>query len=395
MSTLVASHVSGREVRAALYQNPIWQFEVAFEGLDGSSTGQYPGLGAQSTQALMGLFLQCGGQFGPFTFMDPTDYQVSAQGFGVGDGVTTAFQLVRTLGGFVEPIVAPFNPAGQSLISFPGVTAFYAPMNLFNNSVAASLGLALVGATLTSGQTDPNGGALAGLFAETTATSRHTATGPAIAVPAGAQVTFSAYLKQGGTRYIELEISNGSNNFAIGVFDLQNGVAVAQRLGGVAGNLLLTVSAAAGGFWRCGVSCVMDTTSTAAYAAIVGNNNSTSALSVPSYAGSTSNTITIAFPQVEIDLAPSAPSPFNPTLTTLYYGGPAITEAGTYIDPSAYALTNGTVAFATAPAPGAVLAWSGFFSFLCRFDDDAVDFEQFMSNLWKVESLKFKSLRAQ
>jgi hypothetical protein len=53
------------------------------------------------------------------------------------------------------------------------------------------------------------------------------------------------------------------------------------------------------------------------------------------------------------------------------------------------------VAFATAPAPGAVLAWSGFFSFLCRFDDDAVDFEQFMSNLWKVESLKFKSLRAQ
>src|SRR5579862_2349234 len=27
-STVVASHVSGREVRDALYQNPIWQFEL-------------------------------------------------------------------------------------------------------------------------------------------------------------------------------------------------------------------------------------------------------------------------------------------------------------------------------------------------------------------------------
>ena len=29
-STVVAQHVSGREVRDALYQNPIWEFELAF-----------------------------------------------------------------------------------------------------------------------------------------------------------------------------------------------------------------------------------------------------------------------------------------------------------------------------------------------------------------------------
>ena len=33
-STIVAAHVSGREVRNALYQNPIWQFELTYEGLD-------------------------------------------------------------------------------------------------------------------------------------------------------------------------------------------------------------------------------------------------------------------------------------------------------------------------------------------------------------------------
>ena len=33
-ATIVASHVSGREVRDALYVNPIWQFELTFDGLD-------------------------------------------------------------------------------------------------------------------------------------------------------------------------------------------------------------------------------------------------------------------------------------------------------------------------------------------------------------------------
>ena len=32
-ATIVAPHASGREVRAALYQYPIWQFEAAFDGL--------------------------------------------------------------------------------------------------------------------------------------------------------------------------------------------------------------------------------------------------------------------------------------------------------------------------------------------------------------------------
>ena len=36
-STLVASHVSGREVRDALYANPIWRFELTFDGLASDS----------------------------------------------------------------------------------------------------------------------------------------------------------------------------------------------------------------------------------------------------------------------------------------------------------------------------------------------------------------------
>lgn len=102
-STIVASHVSGREVRDTLYQNPIWQFELTFDGLV-SDSASFPSLGAQSLQSLMGLFLQCRGQFGTFLYTDPTDDGVVGQTFATGDGATTAFTFARALGGFLEPV---------------------------------------------------------------------------------------------------------------------------------------------------------------------------------------------------------------------------------------------------------------------------------------------------
>lgn len=102
-ATLVASHVSGREVRDALYLNPIWQFELTFDGLASDATS-YPGLGAESLQALMGLFLQCQGQWGTFLYVDPSDNAVSGQTIATGDGATETFTLSRALGGFLEPV---------------------------------------------------------------------------------------------------------------------------------------------------------------------------------------------------------------------------------------------------------------------------------------------------
>ena len=55
-STLVASHVSGREVREALYQNPIWSFELTYDGLSSSPTA-YPGLGVKFAANAVGIFL--------------------------------------------------------------------------------------------------------------------------------------------------------------------------------------------------------------------------------------------------------------------------------------------------------------------------------------------------
>jgi hypothetical protein len=105
-STRVAQHASGREVRVALYEYPLYEFEAVYNGLTSylSPTGGAAGLGASSLQTLMGFFLALQGQFGTFLYTDPDDNSVAGQVFATGDGSTTSFTMMRSLGGFLEPV---------------------------------------------------------------------------------------------------------------------------------------------------------------------------------------------------------------------------------------------------------------------------------------------------
>ena len=94
--TAVQSAVSGKELRVAYMQYPLWQFTLAYEVLRGDANAEF--------QTLLGFFLARQGMFDSFLYADPTDNAVTAASFGIGDGVTTAFQLTRALGGFVEPV---------------------------------------------------------------------------------------------------------------------------------------------------------------------------------------------------------------------------------------------------------------------------------------------------
>jgi uncharacterized protein (TIGR02217 family) len=143
--TLVAAHASGREVREALYQNPIWEFELVFDGLDGTNTGQYGGLGASSLQSLMGLFLSCQGSYSTFLYADPTDDSASGQLIGVGDGTTTTFVMQRTLGAFTEPVGWVTAIASVSVAGSVAPSSSYSlttPNSLvFNTAPASGLGI--------------------------------------------------------------------------------------------------------------------------------------------------------------------------------------------------------------------------------------------------------------
>ena len=55
--------------------------------------------------------------------------------------------------------------------------------------------------------------------------------------------------------------------------------------------------------------------------------------------------------------------------------------------------STGIVTFASAPAAGAALTWSGTYYFRCRFMDDITEFEQFALNLWQLKKIQFQSVK--
>src|SRR5215204_4548184 len=117
----VQNAVSGRELRVLDQPYPVWTWTLIYSLLrdkwDTRGAGG-PGAGYDELRTLAGFFLQQQGAFQPFLFDDPTDNAVADQVIGTGNSGATVFQLVRSMGGFAEPVVAPNAVAA---IRFNGV----------------------------------------------------------------------------------------------------------------------------------------------------------------------------------------------------------------------------------------------------------------------------------
>jgi uncharacterized protein (TIGR02217 family) len=144
-STRVASHVSGREVRAGLYAHALYEFELIYNGLD--SSGAFPGLQSQSLQTLIGFFLTAQGQLNTFLYVDPSDGAVTGQVIGTGDGSTATFTLGRMIGGYYEPVsyATTIPSVTVSGVSTSGYT-FVAPNTItFSTAPASGASIAWTG----------------------------------------------------------------------------------------------------------------------------------------------------------------------------------------------------------------------------------------------------------
>ena len=106
--TIIQANVSGKEVRLANQIYPRYQWDLIYSML---RQGVSAGVAYTELQQLMGFYNQMQGSFNSFLFQDPDDNAVTGQAIGTGDGATTTFQLVRAMGGYVEPVQAP-NLAG-------------------------------------------------------------------------------------------------------------------------------------------------------------------------------------------------------------------------------------------------------------------------------------------
>jgi uncharacterized protein (TIGR02217 family) len=118
-TTTVKKSASGRLVRGSLQAAPIWKFKVAYEYLRDRPPTQ------QELQSLLAFFNAAQGQFANWYFLDPYDNAVTNQQIGVTDGVSTSYQLSRTVGGssptpFVEPV---YGVVGVPQVFLNGVAA--------------------------------------------------------------------------------------------------------------------------------------------------------------------------------------------------------------------------------------------------------------------------------
>ncbi len=101
-STNVAISTSGVERRTSFWAYPRWTFELAYEVIRDRAT-------ADELEGLWELFNTCQGKRYAFLFLDPTNYVVTGEQFGTGDGTTTAFQLTRAVRTWTEPLLCPFG----------------------------------------------------------------------------------------------------------------------------------------------------------------------------------------------------------------------------------------------------------------------------------------------
>jgi uncharacterized protein (TIGR02217 family) len=129
---------SQREFRSRDATLPRYLFTLSFEFLRGASA-------LAEWQTLLGFFNQRGGDFEDFLFLDPADSTVTDQVFGSGTGVSTQFQLLRTLGGFNEPI---YGLSGTPVLKANGVV-IGSGYSIDNNGLVTFTAAPGVGATLT------------------------------------------------------------------------------------------------------------------------------------------------------------------------------------------------------------------------------------------------------
>jgi uncharacterized protein (TIGR02217 family) len=91
---------SGKEVRTGYWTAPRYQWDLGFDILNSAAL-------SMDFQTFFGFFNRRLGRTDSFLYQDDTDNAVTGQSLGTGDGVATAFPLIRSFGGFIEPVLAP------------------------------------------------------------------------------------------------------------------------------------------------------------------------------------------------------------------------------------------------------------------------------------------------
>lgn len=370
-ATKVLTAASGRETRGSFQSYPRWKFTLSYEFLRA-------GGGFSELQQLVGFFNQRMGSFDSFLYRDPNDYQVTDQALGTGDGSRVEYRLVRTLGGFVEPVLAPADVwvyvdrgnAGKWRVGGESRVMRYGRTDDITSAYWANLGVALTANVAN----DPDGVLAADRMREDTGNTVHRFS--KTTTPAEGELhCFSWRVKPDGRTACSIA-STGLAGGARTDFDLTgDGSALT-----VAGSpLAVGIRPLAGGWYRVW-QVIRSTGPTAGTVSfnIIPNVNSSLTYTGDGASGLLSG-------GVQNEVLPEG-APLEPTAYV------ANTSGATLTVPADFTLGDmGYLTFTDAPAAGHEVSWSGTFYFRCRFTHDALDLEEFLQDLYSGKKVEFIS----
>ena len=368
-STTKQPSIGGQESRFAQWSYPKWRYEYPFDVLR-----NYAGL--TEFDSLAGFYNSVNGPAQFFQFNDPKDNTIVNQPLANGDGVTTLFQLVRSKGGFVEPV---FLPTAISLTrsDFLGSTLMYPTAR--TNLVRNPRGEGVVSGTPG---TSPTYWAVG--IAASGVSRQIVGSGTVGGVP---YVDMRFYGTQPGSG-VSLALNLGFDNIAAAAAlgnTFTQSVWTQLTAGTLPGNLEIHIGEYASGTsyfpgsqitspgtWQRSstTTTITDPTVTTAMAMIW----------VYCTGGQTFD-FTLRVGGMQFELGSTATSLILPTP-----GSPAVTTVTDY-----GLLSNGVIVMASAPASGASILYTGTYNWLCRFDDDSIDFEAIADGFWSLGSLKFST----
>lgn len=373
--TNIDESASGREFRAALMLYPTDRYVLGYEFLrDRNSTDEL--------RTLMGFFRSRRGSFDSFLFDDEDDNAVTGQVFGTGNGATTQFQLVRSLGGFLEPVNDVNGTPSIYRTDWQGAQQIYSTAR--TNHVLRSeelegaswskTNLAVNGAAFTA----PDGTSSARrVEINTTANASHVFSETSTLLQPGTAQAGTVFLKAGEVQYFRIHMSDAaaaSNHVRIQV-DAANGTVYSAENIGAGTGCAGTVEDLGDGWFKFRITGTPNPGST--------NSSRLEVYTLTALGASASYAGTVGHGFQAWGLQHEAGA-----------GGAYIKTTGATASVTDYALNStGLVTLAAAPLSGASLTWTGAYHWRVRFMQDELEFEKFMWQLWQLGKVELKVLK--
>lgn len=350
----------GNEFRTGYRINPLTEFDLSYSYL--SPTDKL---------SMEGFFNGQNGALTPFYFdlgvatNAASDNSVNAFVFGIGDGATTAFTLIKPAGtGAVEPIGGVNGAPSIYKSDWQGNQLQYSTprTNLGTYSQALSNWFASNVTVTDNAAVAPDGTTTASKLLATAVGG--TIVGGIGAVIAETNYSYSAYFKEGTSTASSMQIWTDDNAHNLGTLSFTWTAGVPGGFVPSSGASNVVSTAIGNGWYRISFEF-----NSGAYTSIE------SRISPDTNVGS--NYLYAWGAQIE---ASQNPTSYIPTTTAPV----TVTD---------YTLTGNQVAFAVAPLLNAILTWTGNFYYLVRFSEDVLEFNQLMNQMYELQECKLVSVR--